>query len=232
VPTATITVPNFMSRKPSVVAVVASGEDLEELSKLPPGSADLCELRIDLLQNCSADLDALIADLSIPKIVTVRDPREGGANQLSAEARLKLFYQWLPVCDYIDIECRNLSEFSRLVRDAEQRGKGIIYSFHDFEKTPEVSQMEELFKTMEPKANQIFKIATEVSTWQDVEKLILFMRMNHEHNVAAMGMGPFGKLSRLILARLGSVLVYAAVGRKIVAAQWEVTALQSILAKL
>ena len=221
-----------MSRKPAVVAVVASGEDFEELSKLPPGSADLCELRIDLLQNCSADLDALIADLSIPKIVTVRDPREGGANQLSAKTRLKLFSQWLPVCNYIDIECRNLSEFSGLVREAEQRGKGIIYSFHDFEKTPEVSQMEELFETIESKANHIFKIATEVSTWQDVEKLILFMRMNPEHNVAAMGIGPFGKLSRLVLARLGSVLVYAAVGRKIVAAQWEVTALQSILAEL
>ena len=221
-----------MSRKPAVVAVVASGEDFEKLSKLPPRSADLCELRIDLLQNCSADLGALIADLSIPKIVTVRDPREGGANQLSAETRLKLFSQWLPVCDYIDIECRNLSEFSGLVREAEQRGKGIIYSFHDFEKTPEVDQMEELLETIEPKANQIFKIATEVSTWQDVEKLILFVRRNHDRNVAAMGIGSLGKLSRLVLARLGSVLVYAALGRKIVAAQWEVTTLQSILAEL
>jgi 3-dehydroquinate dehydratase-1 len=221
-----------MSRKPAVVAVVASAEDFEELSKLPPRSADLCELRIDLLQNCSADLGTLIADLAIPKIVTVRDPREGGANQLSAETRLKLFSQWLPVCDYIDIECRNLSEFSGLVREAERRGKGIIYSFHDFEKTPEVSQMEELLERTEPKANQIFKIATEVSTWQDVEKLILFMGRNHERNVAAMGMGSLGKLSRLVLARLGSVLVYAALGRKVVAAQWEVTALRSILAEL
>lgn len=221
-----------MSPKTAVVAVVASAEDFEELSKLPSRSTDLCELRIDLLQNCSADLDALIADLAIPKIVTVRDPREGGANQLSAETRLKLFSQWLPVCDYIDIECRNLSEFSGLVRDAERRGKGIIYSFHDFEKTPEVSQMEELLERTEPKANQIFKIATEVSTWQDVEKLILFMRRNHERNIAAMGTGSLGKLSRLVLARLGSVLVYAALGRKVVAAQWEVAALRSILAEL
>ena len=92
--------------------------------------------------------------------------------------------------------------------------------------------MEELLERTEPKANQIFKIATEVSTWQDVEKLILFMRRNHERNVAAMGIGSLGKLSRLVLARLGSVLVYAALGRKVVAAQWEVAALRSILAEL
>jgi len=221
-----------MSRKPSVVAVVASREDFEEFSKLPSKSADLCELRIDSLQNCSADLDALIADLSIPKIVTVRDPREGGANNLSAETRLKLFSQWLPVCDYIDIECRNLSEFSGLVREANRSGKGIIYSFHDFEKTPEVSQMEDLLETLEPNPNQIFKIAAEVSGWEDVEKLILFMQRNRDRNVAVMGMGSLGKLSRLVLTRLGSALVYAALGRKVVAAQWELTALQSILAEL
>jgi 3-dehydroquinate dehydratase I len=232
VSTATITVPKFMSRKPSVVAVVASREDFEELSKLPSKSADLCELRIDLLQHCSADLDALIADLSIPKIVTVRDPREGGANNLSAETRLKLFSQWLPVCDYIDIECRNLSEFSGLVREANRRGKGIIYSFHDFEKTPEVGQMEDLLETLEPNPNQILKIAAEVSAWEDVEKLILFMQRNRDRNVAVMGMGSLGKLSRLVLSRLGSALVYAALGRKVVAAQWELTALQSILAEL
>jgi 3-dehydroquinate dehydratase-1 len=232
VSTATITVPKFMSRKPSVVAVVASREDFEELSKLPSKSADLCELRIDLLQHCSADLDALIADLSIPKIVTVRDPREGGANNLSAETRLKLFSQWLPVCDYIDIECRNLSEFSGLVREANRRGKGIIYSFHDFEKTPEVGQMEDLLETLETNPNQILKIAAEVSAWEDVEKLILFMQRNRDRNVAVMGMGSLGKLSRLVLSRLGSALVYAALGRKVVAAQWELTALQSILAEL
>jgi 3-dehydroquinate dehydratase len=47
-----------------------------------------------------------------------------------------------------------------------------------------------------------------------------------------MGMGSLGKLSRLVLSRLGSALVYAALGRKVVAAQWELIALQSILAEL
>jgi 3-dehydroquinate dehydratase-1 len=218
-----------MSRKPLVVAVVASHEDFEELSKLPPKSADLCELRIDLLQSCSADLDALITTVAIPKIVTVRDPREGGANRLSTEARLKLYAQWLPACDYIDIERRNLSEFSEVVREAEALGRGIIYSVHDFEKTPEMSQMEDWLGRIGPSANHIFKIATEVSAWQDVEKLILFLSRNPDRRIAAMGMGQFGKLSRLVLSRLGSFLVYGALGKKVVAAQWEVAALRDTL---
>src|SRR5262249_21983531 len=92
--------------RPLIVAVVASLEDFERISNLSSEEVDLCELRIDLLPRDSVELLPLARRLKLPKIVTARDPSEGGANALSEELRLQLFEQWLPECDGIDIETR------------------------------------------------------------------------------------------------------------------------------
>jgi 3-dehydroquinate dehydratase I len=219
-------------RQPAIVAVIASLRDFEEILDLPPALFDLCELRIDLLYRAAADLEALAGKVPFPKIATVRDPNEGGANAIPEKARLELFERWLPLCDLIDVELRGLSRFSDLVQRAASTGKGVIVSFHDFVKTPSLEELQEMLDRCRPTKTQIFKVATKVAQWSDVETLIHLVQRNPEIQIAAMGMGEFGKLSRLVLARLGSCLAYGSVGEAVAPGQWPVTELARLLSEM
>jgi 3-dehydroquinate dehydratase-1 len=227
--------PIFMltrASKPSIVAVIASLGDFGDISSIPSRSFDLCELRFDKLPPSSDKLPSLVRELPFPKIATVRDPIEGGANSMPESARLSLFERWLPVCDFIDVELRNLSRFSKLIQEAESTGKEVIVSFHDFAKTPALEKLQEMFDQSGWDPNRIFKVATTVSHWSDVEVLIQLIQNNLEFRVAAMGMGAFGKLSRLVLARLGSCLAYGSIGAAVVPGQWPVTQLSDLLSEI
>jgi len=219
-------------RKSAIVAVIASLRDFDEISSLPVTRFDLCELRIDLLSALSADLEALIGKVPGPKIVTVRDPNEGGANAIPEMTRLELFQRWLPFCDLVDVELGNLNRFSGLVEQAESAGKAVIVSFHDFVKTPSLEELQEMLDRCHPAKTQVFKVATRVAQWSDVETLVRLVQCNPESRVAAMGMGEFGKLSRLVLARLGSCLVYGSVGVAVVPGQWPVSELARLLSEI
>jgi 3-dehydroquinate dehydratase-1 len=218
--------------KPAIAAVIASLPDLEEIRNLSAEQFDLCELRIDLLYRSSVDLEAFIGHVPCPKIATVRDPDEGGANALPEKERLELYQRWLPLCDLIDVEFRNLGRFSSLVEQADFAGKGVIISFHDFEKTPSLEELQEKLDRCRLKETQIFKVASKVARWSDVETLIQLLQRNPESRIAAMGMGEFGKLSRLVLARLGSCLVYGSVGEAVAPGQWPVKELARLLSEM
>jgi 3-dehydroquinate dehydratase I len=219
-------------RKPAIVAVIASLPDFEEIGKLSSTHFDLCELRIDLLYRTSMELESHVRKLPCPKIATVRDPIEGGANALPEKTRLELYQRWLPLCDLIDVELRSLSRFSGLVELAESAGKGVIISFHDFEKTPSLEELQEKVDRCRLKKNQIFKVASNVAQWAEVETLIRLLQQNPQLRIAAMGMGQFGKLSRLVLARLGSCLVYGSVGEAVAPGQWPVNELARLLSEM
>ena len=202
------------------------------MENCPLGSVDLCELRIDLLHRASVDLEESIGHVPCPKIATVRDPDEGGANALPGKTRLELYQRWLPLCDLIDVELRNLDRFSDLVEQAESGGKSVIISFHDFDKTPSLEDLQEKLDRCRLKKTQIFKVASKVARWSDVETLIQLLQQNPESRIAAMGMGEFGKLSRLVLARLGSCLVYGSLGEAVAPGQWPVKELARLLSEM
>jgi len=219
-------------RKPSIVAVIASLKDFDEVLNVPAKHFDLCELRIDLLYRFPADLEALVARVPFPKIVTVRDASEGGANAIPEKTRLELFEHWLPLCDLLDVELNSLSRFSDLIREADSASKEVIVSFHDFVKTPSLEELQGMLDRCPARSNHIFKVATNVAQWSDVETLIRLVERNSESRVAAMGMGKLGKLSRLVLARLGSCLAYGSLGEAVVPGQWPVTELARLLSEI
>ena len=101
-------------------------------------------------------------------------PARVGLNELPELTRLELFEHWLPQCDLLDLELRNLSRFSGLLQRAAATGKEVILSFHDFMKTPSLEELSRnaLDRCRPPAKTQIFKVATNVSRWSDVETLI------------------------------------------------------------
>src|SRR4051794_20721257 len=203
-------------RKGALVGVVASREDVAAARTLAP-SWDLCELRIDLLAANCPEILPEARTLAHPKIITVRDPAEGGALNWSLEQRHQFYSDWLPIARYVDLELRNLKFFSTLLNAAKEQGCQVIVSFHDFEKTPiraALDQMAGNVKEQVPGA--IFKVATRTDRWEDIRTLADFLHAAESDRVAVMGMGSLGKISRLLLAKLGSCLTYAAFSQGVV----------------
>ena len=89
--------------RPLLVGVIASLADLRfALALREP--ADLFELRLDCLCDVVSQLERKLSILSAPIIITARDPREGGANNLSLNKRRELLLRFLLRAKYIDLE--------------------------------------------------------------------------------------------------------------------------------
>jgi 3-dehydroquinate dehydratase type I len=199
-------------RRPRIVGVLASRADLERAARMrkPP---DLFELRLDRLAGIADSVEKVLPKLRRPLIITARDPREGGANKLRLRQRRALLARFLNHADYVDIELRVASAL--LPSFVSEGNKSIrrIISFHDFKSTPKSRVL--LAKASDAKALRpdIFKVATRTDTPMELGRLLEFMTSSRlDFGLAVMGIGKLGAISRVLLARAGSVLIYASMG--------------------
>jgi len=217
--------------RPRLVGVIASPADLRfaVAMRQPP---DLFELRLDHL--CGA-LDQLERKMSIlsakgPIIITVRDPREGGANNLSLLERRGLLLRFLPYAKYIDVELRLAHAFKSLLARARKQNVRRILSFHDFKSTPSPRSLRAKAALAKAHGADIFKVATRTDNPADLARLVDFvLNKDVDLAVSVMGIGKLGAISRLLLARGGSVLNYASLHRSQIEGQLPLEILRSTL---
>jgi len=215
--------------RPRLVAVIASPGDLRFAIGIrqPP---DLFELRLDHLCGALDQLERKMSILSVPVIITARDPREGGANNLSLQKRLNLLLRFLPYAKYIDVELRSARAFKSLLARARKQNVRRILSFHNFKSTPSPRSLRAKASLAKAHGADIFKVATRTDTPGDLVRLVDFvMDKDVDLAVSAMGIGKLGAISRLLLARGGSVLNYASLQRSQIEGQLSIELLRSAL---
>jgi 3-dehydroquinate dehydratase-1 len=192
-----------------VVGVITSCADLECAIRIrrPP---DLFEVRLDQLAFNIDELEKKIPRLRSPLIITARHPQEGGANKLSLRQRRDLLTRFLPHADYIDIELRSASGLRSLLTLAKKKKVRCVISFHDFKSTPPPRILTTKAGAAEVHGATIFKVATRTDTPIQLSRLLDLITNKDVHvPVSAMGIGKLGAISRVLLARAGSALVYA-----------------------
>ena len=173
----------------AIVGVIFSRADLQRALRMrqPPG---LFELRLDRLMNCVDEVKAAIDRLPAPFIITARDPREGGANNLSAPRRRALLLQFLPRAAWVDVELRSAPLLQSVLRSAAARNIRKIISFHDFESTPSASRLDKIAVDARSLGADVIKVATRTDTFAQFDRLLdFFDRQRAAAAVAAMGMG-------------------------------------------
>ena len=210
-----------MSRQ-KIVGVIFSRADLQRALRMrrPP---DLFELRLDGLVNCLDQLREAQGQLSAPLIVTARDPREGGANNLSTTRRRALLFEFLPRARYVDVELRSAHTLRPVLEAAADEKIETIISFHDLRATPPLSQLDKITQRARSLGASIVKVATRTDTRPQFDTLLeFFERQSAASDLAAMGIGKLGRLARLELIRRGSVLNYAHLGAPTAAGQLSV----------
>ena len=199
-------------RRPRVVGVIASRADLERAVRMrrPP---DLFELRLDRLAGMADEVEKVLPRLRTPLIITARDPREGGANKLRLRQRRDLLARFLNHADYIDVESRSASALRSLLKLAENKNVRRIISFHNFKSTPSGRILAAKMHQAKSLGADIFKVATRTDMPMELRRLLEFMTSSRlDLALAVMGIGKLGAISRVLLARAGSVLIYASLG--------------------
>ncbi len=175
----------------------------EDLTEFSAEGIDLLEVRLDGIHELPA-----LTKWPLPVIATARDPKEGGLNNVSCLQREKLLESALSWASLIDIELQNAKKFSVPIARAREAQRLLILSHHDFQKTPSLTELQELVMRAHDLGAAIVKVATMTSSEEEVERLLQFQQLTHPLPVATMGMGPLGKNSRLRLAKIGTKLLY------------------------
>jgi len=222
----------FLRGEPKIVGAVHSPGSLRCALRLRPGDVDFLELRVDHFAGDPSSLLAAVPRLAAPLIVTVRHPREGGALPLDARRRRQLFHEFLPDANCIDIELRSVAGFAGIISEARAAGVGVIVSDHHFHHTPSARSLAARAQRAALAGADVFKIATFTTSPSDVGALLSLLAKPGPIPLSVMGMGRFGKVSRLLFAQAGSVLNYGYLDQANASGQWEATILKKRIAEL
>lgn len=221
---------------PRVVATVTQTADLAFLANRPDVQADLLEYRLDMLSSQQDEVAARIQDYPLPALLTVRRPDEGGHGDLGDEARLALYRTCLPNVALVDTETASLSSaaFADFPEEVHCHGAALIASYHNFQTFPDRDELADRIQEAYALGADIVKIAVVIDAMPQLFALtdLVTYHVGKGRLISAMGMGPLGKLSRLVLAKAGSCLNYGYLHTANAPGQWEAKKLTELLCEI
>ncbi len=215
-----------------MVAAVHTVAGLRMAAKLRTGDVDVVEIRADALADELPAVERAMAAIVLPILLTVRHPAEGGVGGLTTTQRQALYRRLLPQAALVDLELRSHGLLGDIMETARETGVGIILSSHYFHSTPSPAKMLDLQRRAFRAGADVFKLAALAPTAPALARLLEFVARPAAGPQAVMGMGAFGQVSRLALARAGSVLNYGYLDRPNAPGQWEARELKRLLVRM
>lgn len=163
----------------------------------------LAEIRLDVCEFRSQYLKEIFS-LSTETIATYRELDLTKASAQKIE-QLKKALEY--GANFIDIELElNAAQREDLVLHARGYGAKIIFSHHNFEKTPPIDDLKAKIAEARSLGADIVKIVTKVNFRDDC--LNLFNLYRGEENLIAFGMGEEAKFTRITSLFLGAPFTY------------------------
>ena len=229
-----ISIPSFTSEELLLIASVADGVPGEWIERAREAGLDWIEFRIDRFS--SADQKRVLEERAryadLPVLATLRTQQEGGEWAGSEKERLALFEAVLPDVEAADIELSSEEIREGVLEVAREFGKTTIVSFHDFEATPEFPALTECVNRARALGADAVKIATWCRDRTDLQTLARLTIEMSEEPLITIGMGPYGKASRVLLPALGSAATYTYLGKSTAPGQWTLEETVSLLQTL
>ncbi|MFX1426535.1 MAG: type I 3-dehydroquinate dehydratase [Promethearchaeota archaeon] len=191
---------------------------------------NLVEFRYDYIDNVKHITQDLVNELlaevqpEIPAIFTFRTLQEGGQIQIDEEMRLKIINTLLlSRPNYLDIEMSTEKRYlNDIINLANQNNVNLIFSYHDFDKTPSYETVTNQIQNFLDKLREEYGFGS-----QNMEKIIvkmIFTAQKFEDNITPLKlckefskqkiriisfcMGDLGIFSRILCVLNGSFLTY------------------------
>ncbi|MDO4666148.1 MAG: type I 3-dehydroquinate dehydratase [Actinomycetaceae bacterium] len=210
-------------------AATAAGADVIEWRADLPGHE-----QVEAAKGAGIPTPGTIAKLRqatpLPILGTVRSVSEGGTCAASSydQAVRAVLEEGV---DALDVETARLMA-PDLVAAAKWRGIKVVGSFHDFQGTPTVDNMQEILRRQVYLGVDIAKIAVMPRTPADVIALlqvVTWARQQLPVPVIGISMSELGKISRLWPPALGNYATFASVGEVSAPGQFEISAILPLL---
>ena len=199
-----------IGKTPRVVGCLSTLREPSFVAKAARLGCDLVEMRIDRIgpfRSGWMDNARGIEKAGVPVIVTLRWAREGGLWTESDLGREPILLSAIEAFSCVDIELASALCLP-LARRAEELGKRLIVSFHDFRLTPPLDALRQIVRRINRIPCAIPKIATMVTSEADIFALRSLLESENERPLCVIGMGPLGSRTRLLFPSLGSCLAY------------------------
>jgi 3-dehydroquinate dehydratase-1 len=205
---------------------------LRHAARCKPGDVDVLELRLDALEGRLPATRKILPTLRLPVLVTARHPAEGGCGGLTLRRRKQLLTEFLPAAALIDVELRSVVAMRDVILAAKARGVVVVVSDHHFRGTPPLARLLHRQRMAFAAGADAFKLATLAGDAKSLARLLDLAAAPAAGPRAIMGMGKFGKASRLTLAVAGSVLNYGYLDQPNAPGQWEAKDLRNLLNRI
>ena len=166
--------------------------------------SDLVELRLDLL-NLNLDELKQLFNLDTKYVIT---NRLGDFINEQGSAFLKNIIDL--GADFIDIEIEENNEYvTDLIEYSKTTNCKVILSYHNFEHTPNIEEMQQIIDSAKQQNADYIKIAVQASTQKDVLRILSLYENNDR--LIAFGMGEVGRISRVTSLYMGAEFTYVSI---------------------
>jgi 3-dehydroquinate dehydratase-1 len=165
------------------------------------------EIRLDKMDITPADIEKIFS--SHPNLIATCRPAF-----LDREKRLEYLSTAVSSgAAYVDIELEADEEFKNsILKVAGEKGCRVIVSFHDFNRTPDKPELEQIVHSCFNAGSDIAKIACKVHT--DKDNVRLLSLLEEERPLVVIGLGSRGRVTRLAAPLLGSPFTYASLSER------------------
>ncbi|GMV92303.1 MAG: hypothetical protein AMXMBFR82_20810 [Candidatus Hydrogenedentota bacterium] len=200
--------------RPRIAVPFRDGTPPERIAEATRLGMDIAELRVDLFADRSPK--AVLAEddrfRDVPVLATIRSAAEGGQWAGADAERYALYEAVLPHVAAVDVELSSTAIVGEVIAAAHDGERCVVISFHDFEKTPPASTLDDIANRAHDAGADIVKIAATCNTPRDLHTLAEYTLRHREKGLVTIGMGEIGLVSRIFFPALGSLFTFASFG--------------------
>ena len=203
---------------------------LKELHRALANS-DYAELRLDFLKPNQIPFCLTLVKKYLGQcICTLRSNTEGGKFQGTEKERisiLKLIAEFEPYL--LDVEYNTLKKNHELQKYLKTTRTNILVSWHDFVKTPNEQTLKLMLQKMSKFSNNV-KLVTTAKTIDDTIRILSLYKIHTKKiRLISFAMGDYGRMSRILCAKLGSPYTYVSLGKPVAPGQFSLKEMKNIM---
>jgi len=188
-------------------------------------SSELSEIRLDRMKFTDGD----IVKLFDPKYKTIATYRP--VESVSDDERKKTLIAAVNAgASYVDIEVENSDDFkNEIIEAAKLKNCKTIVSYHNYEKTPVIRELEQIMRWCFESRADLAKIACHVDSVEGCSRLLSLY--SYGNPIISIGMGQEGKITRIAATLLGAPFTYASIdeSKKTAPGQFDSEKLKTII---
>lgn len=192
--------------------------ELKKLTRKAAHSADILEIWVDSMPAKISSEEILgIADK--PLIIVNKSKKEKGDFRGTEEECISRLVEFVRAgADFVDVSAETPPRLLKMLFTGERRRKSsgkrteIIFSHHDFKKTPPLEGLKKLRDKAFRAGAHLFKLATFARSYNDNLTILQFLADSRRAGkpVIAHCMGEKGRVSRLLAPIFGSYIIFVA----------------------